>query len=74
MGTKGEIQKLLSEKRQLEQKVTQLQKDCKHPVKVVKFVPVTPEGHQSHARYVCEECEKVIGIPSPSAIEKFLQK
>ena len=71
MGTKGEIQKLLSEKRQLEQKVIQLQKDCKHPVKVVKFVPVT---HQSHARYVCEECEKVLGIPSPSAIEKFLQK
>ena len=74
MGTKRDIYRLLEKKREIEKKIDKLREKCKHTTKSIKFVSTRPEGYQTDTRWVCEECEKILGIPAPSDLEKFLRK
>ena len=74
MGTKREIYILLEKKKDIEKKIDKLREKCRHITKSIKFVSIRPEGYQTHTRWICEECEKVLGMPTPSELEKFLRK
>ena len=74
MGTKGEIYRLLTKKKEIEQKIIKLQKECKHSTKSIKFVSSRPDGYQTSTRWTCDECEKVIGIPNRKDVDIFLRK
>ena len=74
MGTKGEIYRLLTKKKEIEQKIIKLQKECKHSIKSIKFVSIRPDGYQTETRWICDDCEKVLGIPGPEDLNRFLTK
>ena len=66
-----EVDKLLSDKRNIEQKIEKIQAECKHKHTVIKQVT---DGSSFAIRRVCESCGHIVGYPSPEEIFNFLQK
>jgi len=65
-----EVEKLLSDKRKIEQKIDELQHKCKHEKQVIKQVA---NESSTTIRYVCESCGLILGWPSKQQIEDFLK-
>ena len=66
-----EVDKLLSDKRNIERKIEKIQADCKHENIVIKQVA---DESSFAIRRVCESCGRIVGYPSPEQIFKFLEK
>ena len=66
-----EVEQLLSDKRNIERKIEQIQADCKHENIVIKQVA---NGSSFAIRHVCESCGQIVGYPSSEEIQNFLQK
>ena len=66
-----EVDKLLSDKRNIERKIEQIQADCKHENIVIKQVA---DESSFTIRRVCESCGHIVGYPSSEEIQNFLQK
>ena len=56
------------------QKIEELQNACRHNKQVVKFVTLNEKDRQANVRWVCEECEKTLKIPSEKEIKTFISK
>ena len=65
------VEKLLSDKRNIEKQIDKLQRDCKHEKQVIKQVA---NGSSFTVRYVCESCGYPLGYLSPQDAETFLKK
>ena len=65
-----EVDKLLSDKRNIERKIEKIQADCKHENIVIKQVA---DGSSFTIRRVCESCGHIVGYPSPEELRNFLQ-
>jgi chromosome segregation and condensation protein ScpB len=66
-----EVDKLLSDKRNIERKIEKIQADCKHENIVIKQVA----NESSFAiRRVCESCGSILGFPSSEEIKNYLEK
>ena len=66
-----EVEKLLSDKRNIERKIEKIQGDWKHENIVIKQVT---DGTSSSPRHVCESCGRPLGYLSPEESKKFLEK
>ena len=66
-----EVEQLLSDKRNIERKIEQIQADCKHENIVIKQVA---DESSFTIRRVCESCGHIVGYPSSEEIQNFLQK
>ena len=66
-----EVEKLLSDKRNIERKIEKIQADCKHENIVIKQVT---DGTSSSPRHVCESCGCPLGYLSPQDAVTFLKK
>ncbi len=64
------VEKLLSEKRVIEKRIDKIQHECVHERQVMKQVP---DKSSFSIRYVCAECGKLQGYPSPEEAKKFLE-
>ena len=58
---KKKVEKLLSDKRNIEIKINNIQSECKHENKVLKQIQV---GNGSELRWVCDDCSKPLGWPT----------
>jgi len=56
-----EVDKLLSDKRNIERKLDNIQSECNHKTKVLKQIQV---GNGSELRWVCDDCSIALGWPS----------
>jgi len=65
-----EVDKLLSDKRKIEQKIEHIQAECKHSNQVIKQVA---NENSTTIRYVCESCGLILGWPSKQQVENFLK-
>ena len=65
-----EVDQLLSDKRNIERKIEQIQADCKHDKIVIKQVA---DDSSFAIRRVCESCGHIVGYPSPEELRNFLQ-
>ena len=65
-----EVDQLLSDKREIERKIEEIQAKCKHENIVTKQVA---DGSGS-IRRVCESCGKIVGYPSLEETYAFLKK
>tara|TARA_R100000900_G_scaffold3303_1_gene4639 strand:+ start:299 stop:523 length:225 start_codon:yes stop_codon:yes gene_type:complete len=74
MNIKNKIHALFSRKRETEKKIEELQNACKHHKEIVKFVILNEKDRQASIRWVCEECEKTLRIPSEKEIKTFISK
>jgi len=66
-----EVEQLLSDKRNIEKQIDQIQAECKHSKQVIKQVA---DGTSSTPRYVCESCGHLLGYLSPEQAKDFLEK
>ena len=66
-----EVDKLLSDKRNIERKIEKIQADCKHENIVIKQVA---DESSFTLRHVCESCGKSLGYPSSEEIQNYLEK
>ena len=66
-----EVEQLLSDKRNIEQKLEKIQADCKHENIVIKQVA---DETSSSLRHVCESCGCPLGYLSPQEAVTFLKK
>ena len=66
-----EVEQLLSDKRNIERKIEQIQAECKHEQQVIKQVA---DDSSFAIRRVCESCGHIVGYPSSEEIFNFLQK
>ena len=65
------VEQLLSDKRNIEKQIEQIQAECKHSKQVIKQVA---DGSSFAIRRVCESCGHIVGYPSSEEIQNFLQK
>ena len=71
MATKNRaVEKLLSEKRVIDKQIDKIQHTCGHEQQVMKQVP---DKSSFSIRYVCTDCGKLQGYPSPEEAKKFLE-
>jgi hypothetical protein len=66
-----EVEQLLSDKRDIERKIDEIQANCKHAKTVIKQVA---DGNGFKVRRVCESCGKIVGYPSLEETQDFLKK
>ena len=65
-----EVDKLLSEKWNIERKIEQIQANCKHENIVIKQVA---DESSFTVRHVCESCGRILGWPSQQEQKDFLK-
>ena len=65
-----EVDKLISDKREIDKKINKLQQDCKHDKQVIKQVA---DESSFTVRYVCESCSLVLGYPSADEVKQFFK-
>ena len=64
------VERLLSEKRDIDKQINKLQQDCKHEQQVIKQVA---DESSFTVRYVCESCSLVLGYPSADEVKQFFK-
>jgi peptidoglycan hydrolase CwlO-like protein len=74
MGKSQKIAKLLEKRQKIEKEIEKLQKSCQHSIKSIKNVRENLDSSTTVIRYVCDECNKIIGYPSNEDINDFLKK
>ena len=65
-----EVEKLISDKRNIDKQIDKLQQDCKHEQQVIKQVA---DESSFTVRYVCESCSLVLGYPSADEVKQFFK-
>ena len=68
------IQNLFAEKQKIQKEIMIIQKSCKHNNQVIKSIKETVDSSNSVIRCVCDDCNKILRVPSQSEIFKFLSE
>ena len=74
MGISQKIAALFGEKHNIEKEIAKLQKSCKHSVKSVKSIRENVDSTTFIVRWVCNDCNKVIGIPNDNELQNYLKQ
>ena len=73
MTSDSEIKRLIRLNSHIEYKLKKLRSECNHIDKVIKFT--YPCGYTTgKLRWVCSECESIVGYPREEEIKSFLKK
>jgi hypothetical protein len=65
-----EVDKLLSDKRNIDKQIEKIQAECKHSKQVIKQVA---DESSFTVRHVCESCGRILGWPSQQEQKDFLK-
>ena len=63
---------LLAKKRKISKEINDLQNDCNHLNKVIKSIKEREDASTFVIRWVCDDCERVAGIPNEQEINEYL--
>ena len=72
MARSKKVSSLIDEKRKISKKIDDLQNKCKHLNKVVKSIQENEASTTFVIRWVCNDCEKIVGIPNEHELNKYL--
>jgi hypothetical protein len=72
MANNKKVASLLEKKRLISKEIEDLQNMCEHKNKVVKSTKEHEASSGFIIRRVCEDCNKIVGIPTHQEIFKFL--
>ena len=72
MALNKKVASLFEKKRLILKEIEDLQKICKHTNKVIKSIKENEDSSTTVIRRICDDCEKIIGIPTQQEIYKFL--
>ena len=65
----SKVDKILNNIAYYKKELEKLQDKCRHPKKEVRFIN-SKEG----VRWVCDECKKALGWPTPDELKKWSSK
>ena len=74
MASNKKVSSLLEEKRLISKEIENLQNMCEHKYKVVKSTKENEVSSGFIIRRICEESNKVVGIPTQQEIFEYLGK
>ena len=69
MGTKYKVSSIKEKLHKLEKQLETIQKNCTHKKLSMKFLNLN-QG----VRWICDECQQIVKIPTPEEIEKWVKK
>ena len=72
MAKSKKVASLIAKKREISKEIEDLQNICEHLNGVTKSIMENEDSSTFVIRRVCKDCERVIGIPSDSEINKYL--
>jgi hypothetical protein len=72
MASDKKVASLLEKKRLILKEIEDLQNTCEHIEKTVKFVKEHEASSTFVIRQVCDNCEKIVGMPTQQEISEFL--
>ena len=64
---KNNVDKLLSDKKEIEKEIEQIQSDCSHKSKSLK-------QNQSEIRWFCDECKQPLNYASQNDLDNFFNR
>ena len=64
---KNNVDKLLSDKKEIEKEIEQIQSDCSHKSKSLK-------QNQSEIRWFCDECKQPLSYASQNDLDNFFNR
>jgi hypothetical protein len=72
MANNKKVASLLEKKRLISKEIENLQNMCKHKNKVIKSTKEYEASSNFVIRRICEDCNKIVGIPTQQEIFNFL--
>ena len=72
MASNKRVASLIEKKREISKKIEDLQNMCEHKNKVTKSTKEYEASSTFVIRRVCEDCNKIVGMPTQQEIFKFL--
>ena len=72
MALNKKVSSLLEKKRLISKEIEDLQNMCEHKNKVIKSTKENEASSGFIIRRVCEDCNKIVGIPTQQEIFNFL--
>ena len=73
MANVKKVASLIAKKHEISKEIEDLQDDCRHFKKSVKSIPESLGSTSFIIRWICDDCEKVIGIPNDQELNKYLR-
>ena len=72
MASNKKVASLIEKKRLISKEIEDLQNTCEHTKKTIKFVKENEDASNFVIRRVCENCDKIVGMPTQQEIFNFL--
>ena len=72
MANNKKVASLLEKKRKISKEIENLQNECGHFKKSIKSIKEREDASTFVIRWVCDECERIIGIPNDEEINNYL--
>ena len=64
---------LLEKQREISKEIEDLQDKCKHLNKSIKSIPESVGSTSFIIRWMCNDCEMIIGIPNDHELNNYLK-
>ena len=68
------VASLLEKTRLISKEIKDLQKECKHPKRLVKSIQENEDSSTFVIRWICSDCEAIVGIPNDEELNNFLKQ
>ena len=72
MANNKKVASLLEKKRLISKEIEDLQNMCEHKNKIIKSTKENEVSSGFIIRRVCEDCNKIVGMPTQQEISEFL--
>ena len=74
MAKSKKVASLFEKKREILKEIDDLQKNCRHLKKTIKSLPESVDSSTFIIRWVCNECESIVGIPNNIELNNYLKQ
>ena len=68
------VSSLLEKKRKISKEIEDLQKKCTHSKKSLKSIQENEDASTFVIRWICNNCEAIVGIPNNEELNNFLKQ
>ena len=72
MAKSKKVASLIAKKREISKEIENLQDDCGHLNKSIRSIPESVDSTTLLIRWICNDCEKIIGIPNDQELNNYL--
>ncbi len=72
MANAKKVASLIEKKRKISKEIEDLQNKCDHFKKSIKSTKEREDASTFVIRWICDDCERITGVPSEQEINKYL--